>query len=90
MNYRASQLHIQLSEQAQEIELGCRSFPDAYFMTGESEDDMSLNKLAISICNACPLQQLCLDYAMEANEAYGIWGGKTSSQRKRVRYSKVS
>lgn len=90
MNHRAAQLHIQLTEQAQDIELGCRSYPDAYFMTHESEDDMTLNALAIQICKACPLQQVCLDYAMEANEAYGIWGGKTSSQRKKKRYSKVS
>jgi WhiB family redox-sensing transcriptional regulator len=88
MSHRASQLHTQLIEQSQEIELGCRQFPDAYFMTGEYEDDLSLNKLAVAICNTCPIRQLCLDYAMEANEPYGIWGGKTASQRRHTRYGK--
>jgi WhiB family transcriptional regulator, redox-sensing transcriptional regulator len=89
MSYKAQQLHLQLLEKAQEIEIGCRQFPDAYFMTGEQEDDLSLNRLAISICNACPLQKLCLEYSLEANEPYGIWGGKTASQRKRIRYGEL-
>jgi|688.fasta_scaffold2723589_1 hypothetical protein len=84
MSYLATQLHTQLIETAQDYEVGCKQFPDAYFMSAENHEEQSLNKLAVSICNACPVKDLCLAYALEAKEPYGIWGGKTTSQRKKL------
>jgi WhiB family redox-sensing transcriptional regulator len=37
---------------------------------------------AKAICNACPVRSECLDYALDAKEAYGIWGGMTELERK--------
>src|SRR5574337_2215602 len=36
---------------------------------------------AIAICERCPVKQTCLDYAIEAKELHGIWGGVTARQR---------
>lgn len=36
---------------------------------------------AIRICNSCPVQQECLDYALDFPEPYGMWGGKTRPER---------
>lgn len=30
---------------------------------------------AEKLCAGCPLLEMCRDYAMEAQEPYGIWGG---------------
>ena len=38
---------------------------------------------AIEICEACPVIAPCLHYGMR--EKYGIWGGKTSTQRRKLR-----
>lgn len=44
------------------------------------------------VCNgvdgspACPLRTMCLEYALENKERFGIWGGK--SERERARISK--
>lgn len=35
---------------------------------------------AISICNSCPIQLKCLEYALHA-EPFGIWGGATEAER---------
>jgi len=35
---------------------------------------------AISICNSCPIQLKCLDYAIRA-EPFGIWGGASEAER---------
>jgi hypothetical protein len=35
---------------------------------------------AIKICNSCPIQIKCLDYALRA-EPFGIWGGATEAER---------
>jgi len=39
---------------------------------------------AVAVCRRCPVRQECLDYALTYRERYGVWGGKTASQRKRI------
>ena len=36
-------------------------------------------------CRRCPVAQECLEYALEESEKYGIWGGKSERQRRRLR-----
>ena len=43
------------------------------------------NTLAKSICQTCPVRRQCLDYALETRQKYGIWGGMTEAQRRRLR-----
>lgn len=40
---------------------------------------------AKKICHACPVSQDCLDYALEANEKFGIWGGLNQTERKKLK-----
>lgn len=54
----------------------------------ESEDvstffpvDRAGAKLAIEICQTCPIMHECRDYALVNDLDYGIWGGMTPSQR---------
>ena len=39
---------------------------------------------AKAICQVCPVQQQCLDYALLIREPYGIWGGYTESERRQL------
>jgi WhiB family redox-sensing transcriptional regulator len=39
---------------------------------------------AVAICGICPVLDDCLDYALDAGERYGVWGGTTERQRKRL------
>lgn len=58
--------------------------PDAFF----PEQGGGLNsdiKSAKKICQRCPAKVECLNYALEANEQYGIWGGLTTTERHRLR-----
>lgn len=41
--------------------------------------------LAVSICNACEVREECLEYALDTNQLFGIWGGKTAKERGRIR-----
>jgi hypothetical protein len=38
-------------------------------------------KVAKALCAECPIRQQCLEYAVEANEEWGIWGGLTPRER---------
>lgn len=39
---------------------------------------------AKAICAKCPVQQLCLDYALSHRERDGVWGGATERERRRM------
>ena len=39
--------------------------------------------LAKRICASCPVQRQCADYALAADERYGVWGGLTAEERAR-------
>lgn len=39
---------------------------------------------ARSICNGCPVRNECLSHALAAKERYGMWGGLTPIERRRI------
>jgi WhiB family redox-sensing transcriptional regulator len=39
-------------------------------------------KEAKAVCNKCPVRERCLDFAIR-NEEVGIWGGMTTTERRR-------
>jgi WhiB family redox-sensing transcriptional regulator len=43
-------------------------------------------KGAVEICKTCDVEEICLDYAIVSNQHHGVWGGKTRSQRLKIRY----
>ena len=40
---------------------------------------------AKKICKRCPVREACLTYALEHGECFGIWGGTSYRQRRRMR-----
>lgn len=36
------------------------------------------------VCAVCPVQAECLDYAIANNERYGIWGGLSERERRKI------
>lgn len=38
-----------------------------------------------STCERCPVQAECLDYALENDERFGIWGGLSERERRKVK-----
>ncbi len=54
--------------------------PEAFFPEkGGSTRD------AKRVCEACPVSGQCLDYAMSNDEKFGIWGGLSERERRRLR-----
>jgi hypothetical protein len=52
------------------------SDPDAWF----PEPGFS-SRNVVALCKACPVNALCLDFALANDEPYGIWGGLSRHQR---------
>lgn len=38
-----------------------------------------------AICARCPVTAQCLEYALDAGEHFGIWGGASERERRRLR-----
>jgi WhiB family redox-sensing transcriptional regulator len=53
--------------------------PDTFFPTSEEEAGP-----ALAFCGACRIRQTCLAWALKNGERYGVWGGLTEQQRRRV------
>ncbi|GAB2719148.1 WhiB family transcriptional regulator [Kitasatospora kifunensis] len=39
---------------------------------------------AKTVCARCPVRAACLEYALDARERYGVWGGLTAEERRRA------
>lgn len=37
------------------------------------------------VCARCPIRLACLDYALEHNEQWGIWGGLDHLERRKMK-----
>lgn len=53
--------------------------PEVFF------DDYQRETAAKAICHRCPVKSLCLEYALENDEVFGIWGGTTPSERRQIK-----
>jgi len=42
------------------------------------------DRLALAVCAACPVRADCLAYAVTTGQEYGIWGGRTQQQIRRL------
>lgn len=52
---------------------------DSFF--AEARTDVAT---ALLTCAACPVKNECLTFALSNDERYGIWGGTTPDQRRRL------
>ena len=43
---------------------------------------------AMALCDVCPVKAACLQYALDAGETIGIWGGTTGADRRRLRWQR--
>ncbi len=53
--------------------------PDVFFPISEEEAGP-----ALAFCQSCSLKELCLAWALKNGERYGVWGGTTEQQRRRI------
>lgn len=53
--------------------------PDVFFPVSEEEAGP-----ALVFCGSCSLKDVCLAWALKNGERYGVWGGLTEQQRRRI------
>ena len=58
----------------------CTSIPPSTFFPS----DGSGVEVARKICATCPVQQECLEYALQHRIDHGVWGGCSERERRRI------
>lgn len=80
----AGQLLVDVDERPWVRFAACRDAdPDTFFPSSDAEAAEALR-----ICRGCPVQEECLDWALEFRIGYGVWGGTTERDRRRLRRRK--
>lgn len=46
-------------------------------------------KEAKAVCRACVVREECLEYALDNSEKFGIWGGLSERERRRLRRARA-
>jgi len=59
----------------------CRGMPPDLFFTDRGYDTGTAKK----VCAGCPVRDACLTYALDTGVRFGVWGGLSEKQRKRLR-----
>ncbi len=58
----------------------CRNHPPAAFFPS---DGVGVDR-ARRICGTCPVQNVCLEYALANRIDHGVWGGTSERERRRI------
>ena len=58
----------------------CRGLDPLIFYPATDEEA----EVAKAVCAACPVQEECLEHAIERREHNGVWGGATERERQRI------
>jgi WhiB family redox-sensing transcriptional regulator len=61
----------------------CAGVPAAIMYPTRGDHDGQ--RRALGLCGACPVTEICLEYALTNGEKLGIWGGKSERQRRLIR-----
>lgn len=59
--------------------------PELFFPIGTTGPALTRLKVAKSICASCPVQAMCLAWAMLAGIEHGVWGGTSEEERRATR-----
>ncbi|WP_424810333.1 WhiB family transcriptional regulator [Rhodococcus sp. 27YEA15] len=73
------------SEWNWQLEGRCRYLnPDVFFGRNNEERGVRIRRerAAKDICDSCPVQMRCLEYAIDSGERYGVWGGTSETDRR--------
>lgn len=62
----------------------CETRPEMFFPDGYDNMVKAKTREAKALCDQCPFKTACLDYALEAQEEYGIWAGTTPDERREL------
>ncbi|MDF3301261.1 WhiB family transcriptional regulator [Streptomyces tropicalis] len=59
--------------------------PDLFFPIGTSGPALLQAEQAKAVCRGCPVQERCLQWALDTGQAIGVWGGTGENERRALK-----
>ena len=59
--------------------------PDLFFPIGSTGPALLQTEQAKAVCSRCPVQEQCLEWALETDQAIGVWGGTSENERRALK-----
>ncbi|MFF8646483.1 WhiB family transcriptional regulator [Streptomyces sp. NPDC015345] len=59
--------------------------PDLFFPIGNTGPALLQIAEAKAVCRRCPVMEQCLQWALEAGQDEGVWGGLSEDERRSLR-----
>ncbi|MGW1724062.1 WhiB family transcriptional regulator [Streptomyces sp. NPDC002306] len=59
--------------------------PDLFFPIGTSGPSLLQTEQAKAVCRRCPVQERCLEFALDTGQALGVWGGTNETERRALK-----
>ncbi|MEU5583037.1 WhiB family transcriptional regulator [Streptomyces huasconensis] len=59
--------------------------PELFFPIGNTGPALLQIEEAKAVCRRCPVMEQCLQWALEAGEEAGVWGGLSEDDRSRLK-----
>ncbi len=69
-----------LDERPWAVFSACREADPGIFFASTRDDE----RAALVVCSSCTVKDQCLDFALETRERFGVWGGTTERERKKL------
>lgn len=62
-------------------EAGCAGMDQEIFFPDRGH---GLGRIAKAVCSTCPVREQCLAFALDTQQKFGVWGGKTEAERRKI------
>lgn len=69
-----------LEERPWAVFAACKAETSMKFFPQNREEERE----ALAVCRTCPVVEDCLEHALATNERFGVWGGTTERQRRKL------
>jgi WhiB family redox-sensing transcriptional regulator len=69
-----------------QYEAACRGRdPELFFPVGSIGPALQQLQKAKQVCGRCPVQSICLEWAIRAGIDHGVWGGMSEDERRSLK-----
>ena len=91
MSALATSLALSTADYGWRRDAACRdTSPDLFFPVGTTGQALVQIDQARAVCDTCPVQVECLQFALATNQDSGVWGGTTEEDRRKLRRAYVA
>lgn len=59
--------------------------PELFFPVGNTGPALMQIAEAKKVCRICPVREACLQWALDAGQDHGVWGGMSEDERRALR-----